>query len=262
MSSQAHDDAQVDPPNFQLPDDFDPDRFELWTVRLPHQLDLSTLQKSRIEINKNNETQLLTQSNGNYSVQWGDPVENESFRLLLPADDDSDSDNDSDDSSNNSNHNKFLHPCRYRFARHVQIGSILQDDDNDDVESAANHDNPQRRRAYASVPQIQGLKRRWMPLGSGSVSLPSRSAAASRKRKHKQTVKGKELIDGSGAEDDDGSRARHAQKPETGKLTTISDGTVETNTGQQSERERKKARKAARKAAKKEKKKRKRKKDK
>ena len=254
MSSLAENE-NVDLPKFRLPPDFDPDQFELWTVRLPHQVDLSSLEGSHIEVNE-----LITQSNNNYAIQWGDPVENESFRLLLAASESSDKSSDDDDADNNNSSQQFLYPCRYSFARHVQIGSILLDDDEEDEMETDGH-HPQRRRAYASIPQKQGLKRRWMPLGSGNVSPPMSHAAAagSRKRKHKRKVIEKEeQMDGSRAEVDEETRRNRLRKPEASEETRNTDRAIEASIEQQEKRERKRERKTAKKAAKKEKKKRKR----
>jgi hypothetical protein len=128
------------------------------------------------------------ESNGSkYTFQWGHPVENESFRLLLPKSkdekakkDDSDSDSD-DDSDDDDDEQYYLYPTKIPFTRHVNVVEAvpLQAE----TELAPRIDNAPAavvpiRRAYHHVPPKKGLKRRWMPLGSALTKTESETAGA------------------------------------------------------------------------------------
>jgi hypothetical protein len=186
------------PPSFRLDDDFAAEsngssknnassRYELWTVRLPQAVDSDDV--NGLELSVADPSSQNFESNGlKYTFQWGHPVENESFRLLLPKSkvekDKKGSDSDSDDESDDDDEQYYLYPTKVPFTRHVNVVAAvpLQAE----TELAPRIDNAPAalvpiRRAYHHVPQKKGLKRRWMPLGSalaepkaqGAVAVPS-----------------------------------------------------------------------------------------
>ncbi|GKY96782.1 hypothetical protein MPSEU_000637400 [Mayamaea pseudoterrestris] len=164
------------PPKFELPADFDSRRYQLWTFRLPQQFDVKELDGTTLQLSGSATIQSNEQS---YSMQIANTSETDSFRLLLPkklADDavgsDSD-DSDSDSSSNkhngssNNNLNDELQPSTASFQKHLTIASALRPHEELSTESVEPKVNV--RHAYAHVPQRTGLKRRWAPIGGGSV---------------------------------------------------------------------------------------------
>jgi hypothetical protein len=165
------------PPSFRLPDDFDSSRYELWTVRLPVAAEADDI--NGLELALSDPSSQNFESNGSkYTFQYGHPVENESFRLLLPKekdkdDKDSDSGDDSDDSDDEKDDEKlYLYPTKIPFTRHVNVVAAVPMQA--ETELAPRLDNAPKpvvtvRRAYQHVPQKKGLKRRWMPEGSSVV---------------------------------------------------------------------------------------------
>jgi hypothetical protein len=176
------------PPSFRLDDDFaaESSRYELWTVRLPQAVDSDDI--NGLELSVADPSSQNFESNGlKYTFQWGHPVENESFRLLLPKEKvekdakGSGSDSDSDDSSDDDDEQYYLYPTKVPFTRHVNVVAAvpLQAE----TELAPRIDNAPAalvpiRRAYHLFPQKMGLKRRWMPLGSALAETESAGAVA------------------------------------------------------------------------------------
>jgi hypothetical protein len=183
------------PPSFRLADDVaaESSRFELWTVRLPQAVDSDDI--NGLELSVSDPSSQNFESNGSkYTFQWGHPVENESFRLLLPKtkeekkkEKSSDSDSDDDDSDDDDDERYYLYPTNIPFTKHVNVVSAVPLQAETDlaprVENAPAALVPIRR-AYQHVPPKKGLKRRWMPLGStltetektagaGAVVMPS-----------------------------------------------------------------------------------------
>jgi hypothetical protein len=172
----------LDPPRFRLPDNFDSDRFEVWTLRLPRDFNLSDLHGARLPFTqqqnqRSDEVVDFTSRKGHqkFSLQWGDARESEWFRMILPRPHDGDSD-DSDDDDDGT----FLYPADIPFTRHASIlHAIPQQSQFELAPSMENAPFPTEKNAvrhsYVPVPQKQGLKRRWTPLGGNttvSTSLP------------------------------------------------------------------------------------------
>ena len=124
---QQHERQQVllDPPSFRLPslsNEENPNRYELWTVRLPAGLNLQDLQGVNL---RHDET--LESDGSKYLVQLGHAAENESFRVLVPEDTASndreqDSDGDSDDSDGkNDKNNKTNSSKRHHKQQRLMV---------------------------------------------------------------------------------------------------------------------------------------------
>ena len=151
MNGQQHIE-ELQAPTFRLPEN--QDRFELWTVRLPRQVDLQSLHGQSVTMSKKSPQPLGT----DYTMAWGDAGENESFRLLLPQDDEDDEMNDDEA--------RFLYPHTKGFRKHVNVALVGTHPTELAPAEAPPPVDPMRH-AYASVPQKKGLKRRWAPLGGG-----------------------------------------------------------------------------------------------
>lgn len=167
----------LDPPKFRLPDHFDSDRFEVWTLRLPRDLNLADLNGARLALGhqRNEEAVDFTSRKGNkkFTLQWGDARESECFRMILPRPNDSDSDDSDDDDGT------FLYPADIPFVRHASILPAIQHKTQFELAPSMENAPPPAddvvRHSYAPVPQKQGLKRRWTPLGGNTTvatSLP------------------------------------------------------------------------------------------
>lgn len=171
----------LDPPKFRLPDNFDSDRFEVWTLRMPRDFNLADLNGAHIPLNqqqqhRTEETVDFTSRKGNqkFTLQWGDARESECFRMILPRSNDSDSDDSDDDDGT------FLYPTDIPFVRHASIfPAIPQKTQFELAPSMENAPQPAQenlvRHSYAPVPQKQGLKRRWTPLGGNTTVATSLS---------------------------------------------------------------------------------------
>jgi hypothetical protein len=159
---------QLPRPDFAV--DSENEDLELWTFRLPTNVPVSSLNNVDIDLNTNTgEFQVGDQA---YKIVLGDAVENESFRVLVPAEDDksddsnSDDDDDSDNDDEASDKQDFLQPSSLPFARHwnaVTAVPVLSE-----TQLAPREGPPPvdfMRHAYSHVPQRTGLKRRWMPMG-------------------------------------------------------------------------------------------------
>jgi len=167
------------PPTFSLPADFDDDRYELWTVRLPASAEAADLDGLKLDL-KNPASQHFESQGSKYTFQLGHAVENESFRLLLPnkpynkaaAAANTDSSDEGDSSQDSDEDLKYVYPTHLPFQRHLNIVTavpVLHE-----TELAPRIDNAPivtvpLRRAYQPVAQKTGLKRRWMPMGASTV---------------------------------------------------------------------------------------------
>jgi hypothetical protein len=153
------------PPSFRLADDFAAEnntassRYELWTVRLPQAVDADDI--NGLELSVADPSSQHFESNGSkYTFQWGHPVENESFRLLLPKskdekDEKDDSDSDDDD-SDDDDEKYYLYPTKIPFTRHVNVVAAVSLQA--ETELAPRVDNAPAAvvpipRAYQNVPQ-------------------------------------------------------------------------------------------------------------
>ncbi|GAX13973.1 hypothetical protein FisN_5Lh118 [Fistulifera solaris] len=172
----------LDPPRFRLPDNFHSDRFELWTLRLPRDFNLADLNGARLPFNQQQQHQRSDEvvdfssrkGHQKFTMQWGDVRESEGFRMILPRTNDGDSDDSDDDDGT------FMYPVDIPFTRHATIlHAIPQQSQFELAPSIENApsltEKNSIRHSYAPVPQKQGMKRRWTPLGGNTTvatSLP------------------------------------------------------------------------------------------
>jgi hypothetical protein len=167
---QVHDDPlKLEPTTFTLPD-IDED-YELWTIRMPVSVDHTGLHGVKLSLDK--KVLGMIQSGGHkFGVVLGDAFENESFRVLVEADD------------------NLMIPTTVPFGKHLNlvhadaIKEIPQTDLAPGIDRAPVPVDPIRK-AYSVVPQKTGLKRRWMPSGA--------PPALSKTKKAKQLIQG--LVD-------------------------------------------------------------------
>ena len=198
----------LDPPSFSLGDssedgtttEFDSDRYEIWSFRMPVSISIQDLDGCEIMVpdtktasvrggivaapagnngaatKSDHPVSIPTKNGGTCTLRWGHKVENESFRVLMERKED-DSDDESDElAASKSKKKKFLSPVNAAFQRHINVVSALEVVPEtklapgtstapvpDLVTRGVQH---QMRQAYKHVPQKTGLKRRWMPLGS------------------------------------------------------------------------------------------------
>lgn len=185
-------------------DDGDSSRYELWTFRVPSDMNVSDLDGVEINlkaISKNSNNGGMKINDGKFALTQGDSVENKNLRVLVPGDgkkkkkDDSSSSSDDDDSENSdsdddshkkkkkkvsfSSNNKFLlHPSSKEFARHFNVNKVFS---RKSEAQLAPRQGPESvddtlRHAYCHIPQRTGLKRRWMPLGTPQTArdIPSK----------------------------------------------------------------------------------------
>lgn len=171
---------QVPVPDFTIDTtDDDKDNIELWTFRLPANVPISNLNNVVIDLKGN--TGNFKVGEQEYNILLGESVENDSFRVLVPAttsiedsesdisDDDSASDDDDDsDDEEGSSKIQCLQPSSTPFVRHWNVVTSVP---NLSETKVAPRVGPKpvdpMRHAYSSIPQRRGLKRRWMPLGAG-----------------------------------------------------------------------------------------------
>jgi DNA-directed RNA polymerase I subunit RPA34.5 len=146
----------LDIPSFALP--LNEDRYELWTIRMPSAVNFSDIHNMSFHLANDDSQTILPQNTfalkdgSKYAFQSGHPVENESFRLLLPT---STSDDDE----------KLMVTSRSTFQKHFNVVLVPATNDESAAPSTA-LEHSHRRRAYAPVPQKTGLKRRWLPFGA------------------------------------------------------------------------------------------------
>uniref|UniRef100_A0A6U3TEY9 Uncharacterized protein n=1 Tax=Ditylum brightwellii TaxID=49249 RepID=A0A6U3TEY9_9STRA len=192
----------VDPPTFQLPDDFQSNksRYELWAVRVPVQFNAANLDGVKLYLNPGvlkgdattggvgagaSATSLLSSFSVNgkpHGLVLGHPSESDSFRLLAPS---SEKGNDNDDEDEGQ---KLLRTVPHPFDKHVNLLDITGHDlaETDLAPSEEKAPDPKEngvniRLAYSHKPQAQGLKRRWTQPGTGAI--PSSSMAGNKKLK-------------------------------------------------------------------------------
>jgi hypothetical protein len=164
-------DLTLDPPAFTLEKN-NPD-LEIFTFRLPSTIPLNSLDQLELDLSGSATAKPCRFQSGGakYNLQLGTAVENESFRVLLPkakaAKKDKD-DSDDDDSDDDDDDDKHLQPATIPFTRHFNVvaaTTALTERTLAPRQDKAPVAVDPMRRAYQHVPQITGLKRRWMPLG-------------------------------------------------------------------------------------------------
>ena len=191
-------DLELDLPTFSLQNEngkpLDPSRYELWSFRLPASLPLTALEGCELSIpssatanvtggalssadDDNSPATFEGDKGDSYCFRWGNKVENDSFRLLIPQNQGagSDSDDDSyDGTRNNGENKKLLAPTEMPFQRHINVVSQMEElvatkvapgadrAPKADAKSAVKASGPftKLRKAYQHRPQKQGLKRR------------------------------------------------------------------------------------------------------
>lgn len=171
MSEGSNHELQV-PPKLRIPRpeftvDSDNDDLELWSFRLPTNVPLSKLNGMAIDL-KNNEGKFKV-GDVDYKIVLGDSVENEAFRVLVPASESSeeaDDDESMEDSDDEEGPQKYLQASSLPFTKHWNIVSAFPQRTEREL---APREGPtpvdKIRHAYCHVPQRTGLKRRWMPMG-------------------------------------------------------------------------------------------------
>jgi hypothetical protein len=186
---EEEDPLKLEPPTFSLPVDGD---FELWTIRMPINVDLDALNGMKLSLDKK-QLGVLKSKDKKYGVVLGEPFETESFRVLVEQD------------------GEFLVPTKVPIAKHLNIvhadalKEIKQTDLAPGIERAPTPVGPVRK-AYSVVPQKSGLKRRWMPPG-----LPP-TDDVSRTDKAKQLISGLSFMHSS-----------HVQAPMSGGAVEVRD---------------------------------------
>ncbi|CAJ1970301.1 unnamed protein product [Cylindrotheca closterium] len=147
-------------PEFTL--DSDNDDLELWSFRLPTNVPLGELNGMTIDL-KNNVGKFKVRDQ-EYKIVLGDAVENESFRVLVKAEDDDDEImNDSDEEDGDQ---VYLQASSLPFTKHWNVVTAFPQRTERELAPREGPTPVDRvRHAYSHVPQRTGLKRRWMPMG-------------------------------------------------------------------------------------------------
>jgi len=171
-------------------DDDDSDRYELWTFRMPVNVDITTLQGVTMDLEAISAGKKIGANvgvkvpGGKLEIQQGEPNENENFRILVSANNesrnsnDSDSNSDNDDDQTSSNHRLVLKHSKIPFSRHFVVNDANLQPLTESQLAPAIHVAPEptgfkkMRHAYCKIPQRQNLKRRWMPPGASTEESP------------------------------------------------------------------------------------------
>ncbi|KAL3945728.1 MAG: hypothetical protein SGBAC_000212 [Bacillariaceae sp.] len=171
MSEGSNHELRV-PPKLRIPRpeftiDSENDDLELWSFRLPTNVPLSKLNGMAIDL-KNNVGKFKV-GDVEYKIILGDSVENEAFRVLVPASESSeeaDDDESMEDSDDEEGPQKYLQVSSLPFTKHWNVVSAFPQRTEREL---APREGPtpvdKIRHAYCHVPQRTGLKRRWMPMG-------------------------------------------------------------------------------------------------
>ena len=154
---------KIVPPEFSL--DNNVDDYELWTFRLPVSVPLRDLDKVKLDVNGEGICGQFESNGEKYKIQFGDNVENESFRVLVLDQGQQDSDDEDE---------RYLQPSSVAFSRHLNVSVATQEMSETTLAPRIEHSpkpEDEVRHAYAPVAQRAGLKRRWMPLGSSATGV-------------------------------------------------------------------------------------------
>lgn len=129
------------PPTFSIPSSSSSDKFELWSIRVPQSLDLSTLDGMTLSLSSLEQSQSKKKSSTLPVIRIGDTpmglleghaLEVETLRVLLPSfkqqpqtpkngnHDSEDSAEDDDDDEDSSGHHTMV-PMNQSFQRHFQL---------------------------------------------------------------------------------------------------------------------------------------------
>jgi len=167
----------LDPPKSCLPENWDNSRYELWSIRLPKTMDVKILDGTTLSAGVDatahadeSGASLGTFQHLNkdcddkeeYAFTNGHSTENQSFRVLKPEQD--------DQQSGGQNYSIYLVPSTKAFDRHINITKSVCTKDPVWTDLAPRMERAPKPKdnmvhAYSPIPQISGLKRRWMPLG-------------------------------------------------------------------------------------------------
>jgi hypothetical protein len=244
--------------NLPAPDftfDENDENLELFTIRLPVKVPLSALNDLVLDMKDESTTATFTANGQDYRIQMGDPIENESFRVLVPIlkgdDDDEDEEKDSDDEEEDGDDENekskglhYLQPSSQAFSKHFNVFASVPHLSETQL---APRDGPpatgKMRHAYAPIAQRSGLKRRWMPLG---VPKPTKARSSTKKEK-KETFKSEESSPVDVETED-------APLPPTKRIKTEESDKSSSKADKKAEKAEKKAKKAEKKSAKKAKK--------
>mmetsp|Transcript_7948 Transcript_7948/g.11471 ORF Transcript_7948/g.11471 Transcript_7948/m.11471 type:complete len:268 (+) Transcript_7948:25-828(+) len=159
----------LDPPKSCLPENWDDSRYELWSIRLPKTMDVQSLNGATLT-NGGGDTEpgvilgtVKNKDDEEYALVNGHPTENQSFRILEPE--------QSEKQSVGQNYSIYLVPSSKGFDRHVNITKADCTKDlvwTDLAPRMERAPKPKEKmiHAYSPIPQVSGLKRRWMPMGT------------------------------------------------------------------------------------------------
>jgi len=233
---------RLDPPTFSLKNyntnnqynAVDSDRYELWSIRLPVNITAQELNGRQLSIpvsskaclsgeaipaaasNNTKEStkpiSFVNKKGETYTLRWGQTKDNESFRLLLRHRER----NGQDDDANNTTN--YMMPVNIPFQRHINAASFLEE--TAETKLAPGIDTAPRpnlttgdttfqmRKAYETVPQKTGLKRRWMP--SGSVGAAAQEEHASSQKQRTRSLSASSLLLEKAASNHSSSKAKNA----------------------------------------------------
>jgi len=147
-------------PVFSLPNN---DDYELWTIRLPGDVDISALDGVELTMGARDMGEIRC-GDDTYGFTMSDSGENGLSRILI-----------------NNGKKGMMNPSKKTFAKHISVvhenslKEILGTDLAPGIDRAPKPVDYVRH-AYSAVPQKKGLKRRWMPMGSPPVATKSSSS--------------------------------------------------------------------------------------
>jgi hypothetical protein len=162
--SMASSQSLIPTPTFDLPSDFvtSPDRYELWTVRVPADWNVQLLEQ---ETHAWTHDSAVT-THADWTLQPGHDVEHASFRVLVPH-------TTTTTTTTTASTEPTWQPLPCTLARHFNVMALaplsLETSFNDDANTAVRH-------AYAPVPQKTHLRQRWRPWGCPRVTTTNNTA--------------------------------------------------------------------------------------
>mmetsp|Transcript_14921 Transcript_14921/g.21350 ORF Transcript_14921/g.21350 Transcript_14921/m.21350 type:complete len:309 (+) Transcript_14921:109-1035(+) len=207
----------LDAPTFQLPDGFDSDRYELWSVRVPTGFDMNKLQgqfdfnlssndnnkndnsNGGGDVGKNDGNRVVMQFEGNngkmHGLCSGQEMESQAYRLLLRSstkrkkDKNDSSDDEVGEEENSDSTHHVLKPYGKGFDRHLNVMEIPPSFVNEKFEmelapaperapTIDDSTKAKMRIPYCQIDQKSGLKRRWKPFGSVGLVMSHTGASS------------------------------------------------------------------------------------
>jgi hypothetical protein len=171
-------DLHVDRPDFTI--DESDENYELWTFRVPLRFPTKSLNGVEIELQDGEMSVPFTSDDGEpvrfttedgkkFLVEAGERDGLDSFRALMPFDDEDDDEDDEDDEDEEAKADvKFnLQPTCKPFVRHFDVFVDYERMTDRQVAPLQGPEPVDKiRHAYSHVPQRTGMIRRWMPPGT------------------------------------------------------------------------------------------------